>query len=393
MSFNIKKLAMLTMPTMVMFAVAACGGSSSSSSPSPSPSSNFDPAAPSKVETSSGGAVSPGGLSAPTTELPAKSGKLIVQVMDERLGSKGAPAKASGAVVNPQDYSVHRWAGDCPADIGTSADWNDQSLTPVAQNEYGLVFEFDVSDTTVDGCSGFILRDKDLNKVYDGDQKLEWTADDHEISIATNKDVSRASREEAFNDMYATSDFDTSDASAHWVSEDIIAWKNGGDLHVRIQYKTDGIIEPADGQLNGEFVNLEKTTLPEDIIKQNYNLKDYQAYKIPTGVTLDIKKVLKGEALVVGLDDNNKVKKAARIQTAMVIDALYADKALKVEDLGTTIGSDGVTFKLWAPTAQNVKKPVYGHSLLLMLTLTVLQHISLSFLFTILQPERLKISG
>ena len=355
MSFNIKKLAMLTMPTMVMFAVAACGGSSSSSSPSPSPSSNFDPAAPSKVETSSGGAVSPGGLSAPTTELPAKSGKLIVQVMDERLGSNGAPAKASGAVVNPQDYSVHRWAGDCAADIGTSDNWDDQSLTPVAQNEYGLVFEFDVSDTTVDGCSGFILRDKDLNKVYDGDQKLEWTADDHEISIATNKDVSRASREEAFNDMYATSDFDTSDASAHWVSEDIIAWKNGGDLHVRIQYKTDGIIEPADGQLNGEFVNLEKTTLPEDIIKQNYNLKDYQAYKIPTGVTLDIKKVLKGEALVVGLDDNNKVKKAARIQTAMVIDALYADKALKVEDLGTTIGSDGVTFKLWAPTAQNVK--------------------------------------
>ena len=103
MSFNIKKLAMLTMPTMVMFAVAACGGSSSSSSSSPSPSSNFDPAAPSKVETSSGGTVSPGGLSAPTTELPAKSGKLIVQVMDERLGSNSAPAKASGAVVNPQD--------------------------------------------------------------------------------------------------------------------------------------------------------------------------------------------------------------------------------------------------------------------------------------------------
>lgn len=360
MSFNIKKLAMLTMPTMVMFAVAACGGSSSSSSSSPSPSSNFDPAAPSKVETSSGGAVSPGGLSAPTTELPAKSGKLIVQVMDERLGSNGAPAKASGAVVNRQDYSAYFWHNEemCPAntaDIGTTPDWNDQTFTPVAQNEYGLVFEFDVSDTTVDGCSGFILRDKDLNKVYDGNQKLEWTADDHEISIATNKDVSRASCEEAFNDMYATSDFDTSDASAHWVSENIIAWKNGGDLHVRIQYKTDGIIEPADGQLNGEFVNLEKTTLPEDIIKQNYNLKDYQAYKIPTGVTLDIKKVLKGEALVVGLDDNNKVKKAARIQTAMVIDALYADKALKVEDLGTTIGSDGVTFKLWAPTAQNVK--------------------------------------
>lgn len=355
MRFSVKKLAILTMPTMVMFAAAACGGSSSSSSP------NFDSSAPSKVQTSTGNTVSPGGLTSPSTELPSKSGKLIVQIMDERLGTRGGSIKTSGTAVDPNDYSAHRWADGCSADIG-EGDWNDQTLTPVSQNEYGLVFEFDVSDPNVDGCAGFILRDKALNKVYDGDQKLKWTAGDHEISIATNKAESRLSRQEAFDDMYAQADFDTTDASAHWVSKNIIVWKKGGDLHARLQFKTDGIIEPVDGQLNGEFINLEKTTLPDEIAKQNYNIQDYQAYRIPDNASFDPKKILKGEALVVGLDDSNNVKKAARIQTAMVIDDLFADKAVQVEDLGTTIGSGSVTFKLWAPTAQSVKIHVWPNA-------------------------------
>ena len=358
MRFSVKKLAILTMPTMVMFAAAACGGSSSSSSPSP----NFDSSAPSKVQTSTGNTVSPGGLTSPSTELPSKSGKLIVQIMDEQLGTRGGSIKTSGTAVDLNEYSAHRWPGGCSADIGTSADWNDQTLTPVEQNEYGLVFEFEVSDPNADGCAGFILRDKELNKVYDGDQMLKWTADDHEISIATNKAESRLSRQEAFDDMYAQADFDTTDASAHWVSKNIIVWKNGGDLHARLQFKTDGIIEPVDGQLNGEFINLEKTTLPDEIAKQNYNIQDYQAYRIPDNASFDPKKILKGEALVVGLDDSNNVKKAARIQTAMVIDDLFADRAVQVEDLGTTIGTGSVTFKLWAPTAQSVKIHVWPNA-------------------------------
>lgn len=356
MSFNIKKLAFLTMPGVVMLSLAACGGSSSSNNnPEPQPGHQYDPAASSMVEVQEGPAVSPGGLNAPASELDPVPGKLVVQVMDERLGSNGDPA-ANGAVVNPQDYSVHRWADGCPADIGTSGDWNDQSLTPSEQNEYGLVFEFDVSDTTVDGCSGFILRDKDFNKVYDGDQKLVWTADDHEISITTRNAESVMSRDEAFNQMYGSSgDFDATDASAHWVTSDIIAWKNGDDtLHTRLQY-ADGIVAPTDGELNGSFVNLIKTELPASVVEKNHNLEGYQAYQIPSDAGLDLKKVLKGEAVLVALDEENKVKKASRIQTAMLIDELYADKAAQVNDLGVTATSAGTTFKLWAPTAQSVK--------------------------------------
>ena len=56
MSFNIKKLAFLTMPGVVMLSLAACGGSSSSNNPGPQPGSQYDPAAPSQVETQEGSA-------------------------------------------------------------------------------------------------------------------------------------------------------------------------------------------------------------------------------------------------------------------------------------------------------------------------------------------------
>ena len=90
MSFNIKKLAFLTMPGVVMLSLAACGGSSSSNNnPEPQPGHQYDPAASSMVEVQEGPAVSPGGLNAPASELDPVPGKLVVQVMDERLGSNG----------------------------------------------------------------------------------------------------------------------------------------------------------------------------------------------------------------------------------------------------------------------------------------------------------------
>jgi pullulanase len=354
MSFNIKKLAFLTMPGVVMLSLAACGGSSSSNNnPEPQPGHQYDPAASSMVEVQEGPAVSPGGLNAPASELAPVPGKLVVQVMDETLGQ----ALNSRGVNDSEILTAHFWEQDCDANIGNH-DWNEMTPVPASFNEYGPVFEFDLSDASKDGCSGFILRKgESLTKVYDGDQKLVWTADDHEISITTRNAESVMSRDEAFNQMYGSSgEFDATDASAHWVTSNIIAWKNGDDtLHTRLQY-AEGIVAPADGALNGSFVNLEKTELPASVVEKNHNLEGYQAYLIPSDANLDLKKVLKGEAVLVALDEENKVKKASRIQTAMLIDELYADKAVQVNDLGATpTGAGTTTFKLWAPTAQSVK--------------------------------------
>ncbi|WP_406042587.1 pullulanase-type alpha-1,6-glucosidase [Succinimonas sp.] len=356
MSFNIKKLAFLTMPGVVMLSLAACGGSSSSNND------HFNPEASSQVDVQEGPAVSPGGLPAPASELEPVKDKLVVQIMDETLGQ----ALNSRGINDSELLTAHFWS-DHPkcdpndANVGDHV-WSDIGVSsqPARVNEYGPVFEFALSDATKDGCSGFILRKGDdpdsFVKVYDGDQVLKWTADDHEISITTRNEESVMSREEAFNQMYGSSgEFDATDASAHWVAPDIIAWKNGDDsLHTRLQY-ADGIVAPEAGVLNGSFVNLEKTELPASVVEKNHNLEGYQAYQIPSDANLDLKKVLKGEAVLVALDGENKVKKASRIQTAMLIDELYADKATQVNDLGVSATSAGTTFKLWAPTAQDVK--------------------------------------
>ncbi len=352
MSFNIKKLAFLTMPGVVMLSLAACGGSSSSNND------HFNPEASSQVDVQEGPAVSPSGLPAPASELEPVKDKLVVQIMDETLGQ----ALNSLRLNDSEVLSAHFWPCDGfdGANIGSHGEWEDTTSTPTRINEYGPVFEFELSDDTKDGCSGFILRKGDketgIEKVYDSNQWLKWTADDHEISITTRNEESVMSREEAFNQMYGSSgEFDATDASAHWVAPDIIAWKNGDDsLHTRLQY-ADGIVAPEAGVLNGSFVNLEKTELPASVVEKNHNLEGYQAYQIPSDANLDLKKVLKGEAVLVALDGENKVKKASRIQTAMLIDELYADKATQVNDLGVSATSAGTTFKLWAPTAQDVK--------------------------------------
>ena len=353
MTLKKKKLGLAISAAVFSCTLAACGSSSSGGGGGGD---GFNPENPSYVPAAGGEAVSPGGLHAPGSELDSVPNKLVVQVLDEELGTNGT--KANEAL----NYTVHRWVHEeCASNIGASQSWDDISDVPVDQNEYGIVFEFDLSDSTQDGCAGFILRDPDKNKFIEENQRLTWTAADHEITITKKRVESYDTRDEAFNDLYApVAGLDAEDASAHWVSSNLLVWKNnkdqnGKELNVRLQYNTDAVIE-ADGEglLNGDYVNLEKTQLPEEIIQKNHNLKDFQAYKIPDGTNLDLKKILRGEALLLGLGDKNLVKKAARIQTAMLIDELYAENAVRVQDLGATASADGVTFKVWAPTARSL---------------------------------------
>ena len=100
MSFNIKKLAFLTMPGVVMLSLAACGGSSSSNND------HFNPEASSQVDVQEGPAVSPGGLPAPASELEPVKDKLVVQIMDETLGQ----ALNSRGINDSELLTAHFWS-------------------------------------------------------------------------------------------------------------------------------------------------------------------------------------------------------------------------------------------------------------------------------------------
>ena len=350
MQIKISKMALLTMPCFVALSLAACGGSSSHSN-----SDNFDPVAPSKFSSGSGTPTSPTGLTAPTGDVEqSEAGYVVLQWLDDEYGTRGSK--------DPSGLSLHLWEDEgCDAKITTViSGWEDKSVVPTGKNAYGPYWKLPINDGTVSGCMGMIVRDADLNKLYDGDQKISWTADDHSVTLSNKQAESYASTEEAFNAKYSVS-FDVEDASAHWIAKNILVWKNAENYHVRLQFDPDPI-SVSDNALTGSFINLTATTLSDEMKAAHPNLAEFKAFEVPADAQLDdaqIKQLLKGEALLVGLDGNNEVVAKTRIQTANVIDELYVSPSLLSSELGAKVTDSGVSFKVWAPTAKSVKVHIW----------------------------------
>lgn len=73
----------------------------------------------------------------------------------------------------------------------------------------------------------------------------------------------------------------------------------------------------------------------------------------------DIASLLSRQLLLVQESDEGKVIAATRIQHAAALDQLYAS-AEQVDDLGVTVHDKQTSFKLWAPTAQDVSLCIAG---------------------------------
>lgn len=352
MQIKISKIALLTMPCFVALSLAACGGSSSHSN-----SDNFDPVAPSKFSSGSGTPTSPIGLTAPEGDVvkEVEPGYVVLQWLDDEYGTRGSK--------DPSGLSLHLWEDEgCDAKIVSTnnGDWNNKTIIPTDKNDYGPYWKLEINDYSVPGCMNIIVRDENLNKLYDGDQKISWTADDHSVTLSNKQAESYASTEEAFNAKYSVS-FDVEDASAHWIAKNILVWKNAENYHVRLQFDPDPI-SVSDNALTGSFINLTATTLSDEMKATHPNLADFKAFEVPADAQLNddqIKKLLKGEALLIGLDGNNEVVAKTRIQTANVIDELYVSPSLLSSELGAKVTDSGVSFKVWAPTAKSVKVHIW----------------------------------
>lgn len=371
MQIKISKIAMLTMPCFIALSLAACGGSSTKavepadSSVSPSGDAeqpnvitdNFDPKAPSKFSPRT--VKTPTGVTAPIGDVvQSAAGYVVIQWLDDEYGTRGSK--------DPSGLSLHLWDGGCDAKIVSTnnGDWNNKTIIPTDKNEYGPYWKLEINDYSVPGCMNIIVRDENLNKLYDGDQKISWTADDHSVTLSNKQAESYASTEEAYNDKFSASFNPENDASAHWLAKNILVWKNAENYHVRLQFDPEPI-EVSDNILTGKFINLTATTLSNELKAAHPNLADFKAFEIPADAKLDntqIKQLLKGEALLVALDGNNEVQAQTRIQTAGVIDDLYVTSALLKTELGAKVSDSGVTFKVWAPTAKEVKVHIWSEA-------------------------------
>lgn len=140
----------------------------------------------------------------------------------------------------------------------------------------------------------------------------------------------------------------TADFSAHWLTPELILLpkSNKHEQHILIS-QNDEITEK---------LKLTPYSGEKNVIDIPAHLSSFDLYNVQAN-NEKIKQWLKGKVYVLSSSKNNKLNHHSQIQAALLLDALYTSKssdANDVNDLGATINDNIITFKLWAPTAQQV---------------------------------------
>ncbi len=150
------------------------------------------------------------------------------------------------------------------------------------------------------------------------------------------------------------------DFAAHWLTNNLILLpKSSGDSSFSL-VRFD--------QTN-ESAKLSPVAMPVWLAEKFPQLKEFQAFQhaltpkqskqwLKSALMVVIKEKPKDKAEGQITSDNMRISHVSYVQTANVIDDLYTaskSDANEVADLGATIIGNTVTFKLWAPTATQVK--------------------------------------
>ena len=147
------------------------------------------------------------------------------------------------------------------------------------------------------------------------------------------------------------------DSSAHWLTSEILVLPKSDE---KVLYQ---LLNSAKGEFDA--TTLLAVAFPENLAVKYPHLANFQAYKVDL-TTAQAKAWVKQQLLVIALDKQAQTKKVSFVQTGPLLDALYTDAdndADEITDLGATVTPQGVSFKLWAPTAQQVELLIFNQDL------------------------------
>ncbi|KAF1710389.1 alpha-1,6-glucosidase [Pseudoxanthomonas kalamensis DSM 18571] len=160
------------------------------------------------------------------------------------------------------------------------------------------------------------------------------------------------------------------DARAYWMTRGLLKWPGtGGAARYRLYYAGAGRIVAANGQrVSGAdgFLSLRPRTAPlPDAVAERYRYVGEGVVLEPADADMPrLTKLLTGQLVLVEEDGKGMVRDATGLQTAGVLDDIYA-KAGEARELGVSFPAEGGTdFALWAPTARQVSMCLYeAHSM------------------------------
>ncbi|WP_183634190.1 alpha-1,6-glucosidase domain-containing protein [Niveibacterium umoris] len=155
----------------------------------------------------------------------------------------------------------------------------------------------------------------------------------------------------------------TKDAKAYWLTKSLIKWPRVDGTGVfKLYYSKNGqivaakdaAVKGADGALTLDVGG----TVPADVATRFKYVAAGVVLSVKTSDADKLPGLLTNQLVVVQEDASGKVQNATTAQIAGALDDLYA-AAKDAKDLGVTIAGGNTTFKVWAPTAQQVKLGLY----------------------------------
>lgn len=282
---------------------------------------------------------------------------------------------ASASTASDYDgWGLHLWNGEgCTstdleamgiADGGT--DWAAPLPFEGISETYGAYYVLKVNPDASDPheCMNFILHKGDEKAFGSANSKVELTKLGESQGLFGFHGSS-----ELYYEPIADRPVDIDGQKAHWLDADTIAWEAAASADsMKLFYSlTNDIKMDEDKQISGgTAVELTKEgDLSEELKSRFRHLSSLQA----AGVDVDadtLRSILKSQIVMVAYNANGDVISATEVQKPGVLDAVFADadagNAIG-QELGAIVEGNAATFKLWAPTAQEVDLIIYDADL------------------------------
>jgi pullulanase len=154
------------------------------------------------------------------------------------------------------------------------------------------------------------------------------------------------------------------EARAVWLNREFVQWPGVeaegrfrlyGSARAALQVQGDGRVAGADAAVP---LRVGERAVPAALRARFKHLAPGAVLSVPARERARLPALLRGQMLLVQEDAAGRVLQATQLQTAGVLDDLYA-AAEMLPDLGVQAEQGGTAFRLWAPTAQRVSLCVY----------------------------------
>uniref|UniRef100_UPI001444BC35 alpha-1,6-glucosidase domain-containing protein n=1 Tax=Ningiella ruwaisensis TaxID=2364274 RepID=UPI001444BC35 len=271
-----------------------------------------------------------------------------------------------------EGWRLHTWSNDaCDAYADPDTAWADGRVHDGIDPNYGAYWILDLKPGyagTPGACHNFIIHigTEDSGKeMGGGDFKGNLSQDDPDFA-RMNFTLSGVAEVFEFPIMsLGEQPVSVEGAQAHWLDAQTVLWNVDFAVvdTVKLHYSPDANIEITleDGVLNSTTVELTELDLTDEQRAIAPHLADLPAFA-GNWSDDDAKAVLKTQAILGAYDSEDKLVAATRLQIPNVLDELYtsgendADEAM----LGPIYSDNGITARVWAPTAQNVRLKLYN---------------------------------